>query len=117
MHEMEQRCLFLENPKGEVIGTTTAWYGNLTRDSKICGRIHWVAILPEYQGKQLSKPLLSEAMNRLSQYHNQAFLTSQTTSYQAVNMYLNYGFRPILSNEKDYEAWTLLEKTLNRAIL
>ena len=56
-------------------------------------------------------------MNRLSQYHNQAFLTSQTTSYQAVNMYLNYGFRPILSNEKDYEAWTLLEKTLKRAIL
>src|SRR5699024_7914795 len=108
MHEMEQRCLFLENPKGEVIGTTTAWYGNLTRDSKICGRIHWVAILPEYQGKQLSKPLLSEAMNRLSQYHNQAFLTSQTTSYQSVNICLNNMLRRMHSNNKEYVGLTLI---------
>src|SRR5690625_94112 len=25
IHEMEERCLFLENEAGETIGTTTAW--------------------------------------------------------------------------------------------
>lgn len=117
INEMEQRCVFLENPEGEVIGTATAWYGHLTKDSKTSGRIHWVAIIPEYQGKQLSKPLLSAAMKILAAYHNQAYLTSQTTSFQAINMYLNFGFRPVHADEYDHEAWTLLEKTLNRSIL
>ncbi|MGI2254903.1 GNAT family N-acetyltransferase, partial [Staphylococcus cohnii] len=65
----------------------------------------------------LSKPLLTAAMKILAAYHNQAYLTSQTTSFQAINMYLNFGFRPIHVDEYDHEAWTLLEKTLNRSIL
>ncbi len=29
LDEMTHRCLFIENSAGEVIGTTTAWYGTL----------------------------------------------------------------------------------------
>ena len=93
--EMSKRCILIENKDGEVIGTTTAWYGDLNEDGELWGRIHWVAISPEYQGKKLSKPLLSAAMNILADYHSKAYLTSQTTSYQAINMYLNYGFEPL----------------------
>ncbi|WP_079529630.1 GNAT family N-acetyltransferase [Halobacillus hunanensis] len=115
--EMTKRCVFIENEKGEEIGTATAWYGDLRGDGEISGRIHWVGIVPEYQGKKLSKPLLSAAMNLLDRYHSKAYLTSQTTSFQAVNMYLNYGFEPLMTSESCYEAWTLLEDTLNRKIL
>lgn len=114
---MANRCIFIENKNGEAIGTTTAWYGDLEGNGEISGRIHWVGITPEYQGKKLSKPLLSAAMNILAESHSKAYLTSQTTSYQAVNMYLNYGFEPFITGPNCYEAWTMLEKILNRRIL
>jgi len=76
-----------------------------------------VAVVPEYQGKKLSKPLLAKAMQVLAKYHDSANLTSQTTSYQAVNMYLNFGFEPYLTNGTDIEAWKLLEDVLDRKIL
>lgn len=116
INEMTKRCIFIENNNGEPIGTTTAWYGDLTGDGEILGRIHWVGIVPEYQGKKLSKPLLSAAMNILADHHSKAYLTSQTTSYQAVNMYLNYGFEPFITGPNCAEAWTLLEKNLKRNI-
>lgn len=115
--EMEKRCIFLETIGGDVIGTTTAWYGKLEGEDKVSGRIHWVGVIPEYQGKKLSKPLLAKAMQVLAEYHDSAYLTSQTTSYQAVNMYLNFGFEPYVTNYTDIEAWTLLEEVLNRKIL
>lgn len=37
-----------ENEYGEVIGTTTAWYGKF-QDDETWGRIHWVAVKPDYQ--------------------------------------------------------------------
>lgn len=117
MDEMAKRCIFIENSNGEAIGTTTAWYGDLNGDGEISGRIHWVGIDPKYQGKKLSKPLLSAAMNILAQDHAKAYLTSQTTSYQAINMYLNYGFEPFLTEPRCHEAWALLEEKLNRKIL
>jgi ribosomal protein S18 acetylase RimI-like enzyme len=115
--EMTERCLFIEDEHGEAIATTTAWYGDLEGYGEGLGRIHWVGVVPEYQGRKLSKPLLSEAMNILARQHSKAYLTSQTTSYQAVNMYLNYGFEPYLINPTCDEAWALMEKTLNRKIM
>lgn len=117
MDEMSTRCVFIENKNGEVIGTTTAWYGDLNGNGEVSGRIHWVGVSLEFQGKKLSKPLLSAAMNILADHHSKAFLTSQTTSYQAINMYLNYGFEPLITGPSCFEAWTLLEKKLNRKIL
>ncbi|MBS4197096.1 GNAT family N-acetyltransferase [Lederbergia citri] len=114
--EISKRCLFIENKHGEAIATTTAWYGDLNGNGEISGRIHWVSVVPEYQGKNLSKPLLSAAMNILAHHHSKAYLTSQTTSYKAINMYLNYGFEPYITDPSCYEAWELMETTLNRRI-
>lgn len=117
IEEMTERCLFIEDAHGDVIATTTAWYGKLEGHDEVLGRIHWVGVVPEYQGRKLSKPLLSAAMNILAENHSKAYLTSQTTSYQAVNMYLNYGFKPLMINPTCQEAWELMEKTLNRKII
>ncbi|KKK33877.1 hypothetical protein WN59_09700 [Salinicoccus sediminis] len=114
--EMGHRCLFLIEPCGEAVGTATAWYGDLHGDGNIRGRIHWVGIMPEYQGRGLSKPLLGEAMAILAEFHDSAYLTSQTTSWQAVNMYLNFGFRPVRLDDGYEEAWSLLEEKLGRII-
>lgn len=116
-NEMEKRCLFIENEAGEKIATTTAWYGDLQRNGELIGRIHWVGVMPAYQGKKLAKPLLTAAMNILAAHHSKAYLTTQTTSFQAVNMYLNYGFKPYITDTVYEEGWRLMERVLERKIV
>ncbi|MDF2716699.1 MAG: hypothetical protein K0R28_3624, partial [Paenibacillus sp.] len=112
--EMEKRCLFVIDAQGLPIGTTTAWYG-LLNGNRI-GRIHWVAVIPEHQGKKLSKPLLSAALRTLAQFHEQAYLTTQTTSYKAVGMYLNYGFEPVMQTPECTEGWKWIGRLLGKRI-
>src|SRR5699024_3863425 len=91
--EFTQRCLFVVNDVGEVVGTATAWRGIPPHDDKEWGRLHWVSIAPDYQGRGLAKPLLSNVLNVMATYHDKVYLTSQTTSFEAVNLYLQYGFK------------------------
>lgn len=114
LEEFTKRCVFLENETGKIIGTTTAWYGSLPGSDEIRGRIHWVSIHPDYQGKGLAKPLLTEAMKILQKYHTAAYLTSQTTSYKALNMYRQFGFEPVILDEEDTLAWAIVEEKLNK---
>ena len=115
--EFEKRCVFLENDAGKIIGTTTGWYGSLVEGDEIIGRIHWVSLIPEYQGKGLAKPLLTAAMKILEKYHMAAYLTSQTTSYKALNMYEQYGFKPVIRDEQDAEAWIIVEEALKKTTI
>jgi GNAT superfamily N-acetyltransferase len=115
LSELEDRCFLLEDKHGEAIGTATAWYGYVAGEKR--GRIHWVGIVPSYQGRKLSKPLLSAVMARLAKDHQKAYLTTQTTSYQAVNLYLNFGFAPSFSSDTSKEGWLLMEQMLHRKIL
>lgn len=117
IEEMKYRCLFIENNSGDVIGTTTAWFGQLPLTDSHLGRIHFVAIKPEYQGKKLSKPLLSAALKKLREFgHKEVYLTTQTTSYPAINMYLNYGFEPYDPDNTDQKGWLMMEDILNRKL-
>lgn len=116
LDEFEKRCVFLESPDGEVIGTTTGWYGKEEEWDEVIGRIHWVSIVPEYQGKGLGKPLLAAAMKVMAKYHDEAYLSSRTTNYRALNMYRQHGFIPLVRNAYEEEAWGLVEEKLNRKL-
>ncbi|HJO94604.1 MAG TPA: GNAT family N-acetyltransferase [Victivallales bacterium] len=114
--DLYDRCLFLESKTDGIIGTATAWFSDgLFNDNY--GRVHWVGIKKEFQGRKLAKPLLSHTLKKLSEFHTQAYLTTQTTSYKAINMYLNYGFTPFINNEKHVEAWQILYKYLKHPSL
>ena len=114
--EMEKCCFFIIDKKsGRAVGTTTAWYNNNFACEKY-GRIHWVGIHPDFQGRKLAKPLLAAAMKCLVKYHDKAYLTSQTTSYKAINMYLDFGFKPRIMSDECERAWSILEKVLGKKI-
>lgn len=115
LSEMEERGFILENERGDAIGTATAWYGPFAGEER--GRVSWVGIVPAYQGRKLSRPLLSAVMTRLARDHPTAYLTTQTTSYRAINLYLSYGFVPYLTDESSQEGWSLMEQVLQRKIL
>lgn len=115
--EMEERCFFAVHKKsGRIIGTATAWYNNNFNGERY-GRVHWVGIHPEFQGRKLAKPLLAAVMVCLAKYHNKAYLTSQTTSYKAINIYLDFGFVPIITDDEAVKAWKCLENNLGRRII
>ncbi|MBI3947684.1 MAG: GNAT family N-acetyltransferase [Armatimonadetes bacterium] len=115
--EMATCCFFLEDAEGRPVGTTTAWHPNTTHpwprapaEGEGYGRLHWVAIRPEHQGKGLSKPLVGAAMARLAELYSRAYLTSQTTSWKAIKVYLDFGFEPLPTTPRWEEAWALLRQ-------
>jgi len=115
--EMEDRCFFVVHKESDrVIGTATAWYNNDFRGERY-GRVHWVGIHPDFQGRKLAKPLLAAVMICLAKYHNKAYLTSQTTSYKAINMYLDFGFVPAIIDDEAMKTWKYLEEILGHKII
>ncbi len=112
---LDDRCFFLVDGDGTPIGTAMAWDGEFA--GEVRGRVHWVGIVPAYQGRGLAKPLLSTVLQRLARDHQAAFLTTQTTTWRAVNLYLKFGFVPHLNDASGAEGWRMLEQVLGRRIL
>ena len=77
------------------------------------GRIHWVAIVPEFQGRGLAKPLLTAVMNRMVELgHQRARLATATQRLPAINLYLKFGFLPDPRNEEELSAWEEIRQIL-----
>jgi lysophospholipase L1-like esterase/GNAT superfamily N-acetyltransferase len=109
--ELAERCLFLENESGESIGTAMGWYGTLLPGG-IAGRLHWVGIRKEYQGRGLGRPLVGRALELLSRLHERAYLTTQPKSIAGIRLYLDCGFRPYLTDKAQEEEWAKISKRL-----
>jgi len=104
-----QDCQFyLVDREGEPIGTATAWTDPRTIYS---GRVHWVAILPQFQGLGLSKPLLSAVCQKLlSMGHTKGCLSTSTARIAAIKLYLKFGFRPLIQSEEDEVSWCQFQR-------
>jgi GNAT superfamily N-acetyltransferase len=110
--ELAARQLYLYDPAGGAIGTATAWRGNLISDQTI-GRIHWVAIVPDRQGQGLAKPLIAAACRRLRELgHARAYLTTSTARVPAINLYLRFGFQPLVGSLEARRAWQAIQPQL-----
>ena len=109
--EMCDRCLFVETENGEPVGTATAWYGTLAPGGA-AGRLHWIGIRREYQGRGLGKPLVSRALELLAARHQRAYLTTQRSSLVAIKIYLDFGFLPYLTEQVQEKEWQLISAQL-----
>ena len=112
---MPERCFFLCNEKGESIGTATAWY--VEDEGETIGLVHWVAIVPAYQGRGLAKPLLTVVMNRLAKHHTRARLSTDTPRLVAVKVYLDFGFVPLVVVPEDRRRWLSVRERLDHPAL
>jgi len=113
---MQDRGFFLETAESEVVGTATAWY-EMGFHGKDYGLVHWVAIVPEHQGRGLSKALLSRVMNRLAQSHEGGLLRTSADRIPAIHLYLNYGFRPLYYEQACAGEWERVKKELSHPLL
>ena len=114
--DLQKRCFFLKTNRQQIIGSAMAWFGDGRFDDNY-GRLHWVVIQPDLRGKGLGKQMINFAMHQLSLRYAKAYLTSQTTSFQAIHYYLDIGFRPLISQSDDVDAWRLLKEHLKHPAL
>ena len=107
--ELRERQLYLCDGAGDAIGTITAWHND--HYPGLCrGRVHWVAIVPAYQGRGLGKPLLAACLRRMVDLgYESAYLTTNPPRVPAINLYLGFGFAPDVRSAEERDAWRLLE--------
>jgi GNAT superfamily N-acetyltransferase len=114
---LAQRQAYLCDPDGRPIGTASAWFKDNFKLEPL-GRLHWVAIVPEMQGKGLAKPLLSTVCSRFrSLGHERAMLDTSTGRIPAINLYLKFGFKPDISTDEDRLAWQQVAQRIDHPAL
>jgi len=114
--ELRRRLFMLVDASGAAIGTAAAWFDDTGRRPGF-GRVHWVAIHPDHQGRGLAKPLLSHVCVTLRDLgHERAFLTTSTARVPAIGLYLRFGFVPEIGGPEDVAAWHALRQTEPRLV-
>ena len=117
--ELPGRMVFVVNEAGEKVATATAFYDIRGIDKSGDGWLHWVAVKRQEQGKGLSKPLISHVIQVMKDLgYTHAKIPTQTTTWLAVKVYLDMGFRPI---EKNYircrDGWRIVKRLTDHPAL
>lgn len=110
--ELYDRMVFVVNEAGEKVATATAYYDIRGIDQSGDGWLHWVAVKREEQGKGLSKPLISHVIQVMKGLgYTRAKIPTQTTTWLAVKVYLDLGFRPIEKNFiRNRDGWRIMKR-------
>jgi ribosomal protein S18 acetylase RimI-like enzyme len=107
------RCFFLVDENcSTTIGTSTAWFADVA--GKTLGQIHFVGILPAYQGRKLSRPLVKTALCESLSHYERTFLITQPNRIAAISLYLSIGFIPWINDQDDRAEWNRIRE--NHAI-
>ena len=86
--EFFERCLFVCDPQGKPVGTCFLWkaYGKIET-------IHWLHVLPEYEGLSLGRALLTEVLQRAKAEDFPIYLHTHPHCLRAVHLYNEFGFQ------------------------
>jgi len=97
--DLRKRLLFIENTKGEKVATGNAWFSYVRGERRAW--LHWIAVLPDYQGLGLGKAIISKVTQLMADLEGDVdiFLKTQTWSYKAVEVYKSCGY--VTTDEKD----------------
>ena len=75
-------------------------------------KIDWFAISKDGQGKKLAKPMLSETLAvAKSLGYDKILLHTQTTTWLAAKIYLDFGFKPLIMEDK--KGWQILNTIIS----
>ena len=103
--KMAERSVFVVNPNGLPVATTTAW----THLRKVgdLATVHWVAADPAEQGKGFGEAVVREALTIFAKMHpgEEVWLHTQTWSHRAMCLYHKLGFVIAKPDEKLSEAF------------
>ncbi len=110
----ECQC-YVQDSLGRVVGTGTAW-DMQDEAGGTWGRVFSLAIMRQHQGRGLGKPLLAAICERLNQLgYTRARVATSTGRPAAVNLYLKFGFQPVIRSDGERECWTGMFEVLRQA--
>jgi ribosomal protein S18 acetylase RimI-like enzyme len=124
--ELEEKMLFIiDQTTQKPVATAAAWqveeprYEQYGIDRDIRGHLHWVAVRGDYQGRGLSKPLITKTMNVMhTQGSEHGYLSTQTNSWLACKVYLSLGWKPLKpagQTAEDFkQAWDLVYRRISK---
>lgn len=117
--ELPGRMFFVANAAGEKVATATAYYDVIHHDPEGAGWLHWVAVRRENQGRGLARPLIAHALRRLWELGYQKIkVPTQTTTWVAARLYLDFGFCPIPKNAVSSRmGWSILRRLTDHPAL
>jgi GNAT superfamily N-acetyltransferase len=118
--DLPDRMWFVETEGGEAAGSISAWYESNPPVAGERGRIHWVVVHPDHQGRGISKAMMTTAMDRLAADHQDAILGTSTGRPWAIKVYLDFGFLPDDAERDDppqRAAWEGVQSLLNHSAL
>ena len=117
--ELTGRMVFVVSDSGEKVATATAYYDVMGNDDPANGWLHWVAVKREYQGKGLSKPLIAFTLGRLRDLgYAHAKIPTQTYTWLACRIYLDFGFRPVPENAvESRDGWRIIRRLTDHPVL
>jgi GNAT superfamily N-acetyltransferase len=117
---LPDRMFFVETAAGQPIGSITAWWEKDRFGPAERGRIHWVIVHPDHQGRGIAKAMMTRAMCRLRRSHHRAMLGTSSARIAAIKVYLEFGFRPEpseLLNPQVMAAWQRVQMELRHPAL
>ena len=119
---LRERMFFMLDAENNAVGTATAWFEPSSsstseggEERQGVGRVHWVALRPNAQGKGLAKPLLAQVLRTMHTLHPPDVeggvppirLVTHCQAARAVGMYLEAGFVPTpLDGEEDIQCFS-----------
>lgn len=92
IHELKERCMFVLNQEGEIVGSCIAWRDN--KGSQTVASLHWLIVSPEQQGNGLGKALCQKVLDIFQKLNEfPVYIHTQPWSYIAVLLYIRLGFQ------------------------
>ena len=111
------RQIYLLNGAEQPVATVTAWFDQHRVHGSYWGQLHWLAIVPAEQGRGLGDTMVTACLQTLRGLgHSQAFLDTDSRRLPAINLYLKYGFRPVINSREDEAAWRRLAPQLRYSV-
>jgi GNAT superfamily N-acetyltransferase len=126
----EKMVFAVDDETNNLAGVGAVWDGNLF--GEIQQRLHWIAVSSKYQNRGIAKAVISKLFDIYNDlgYNGYIYLTSQTWSYKALNIYMQFGFKPYMSEqpvnwtkdppsnqtyeEQNAEAWKIISEKLKQ---
>lgn len=117
--ELTERMIFIEDESGEKVATATAFYDIHKPAEPGEGQLHWAAVKKEFQGKNLSKPLITYTLAIMKQLgYTRVKIHTQTNTWLACRIYYDLGFRPEADSlHRNKAGWKMVELLTGRNML
>lgn len=112
---LKEFMLFIKDEKGDLVGTGAIWKGKyFPQDKNKRYRLHWIAVDPKHGGKGLAKAVVSKLLSifKDKKMGEGLYLSTQTCSYVAIKIYLDFGFKPY-DLENNQKGWDIVFNKIN----